>query len=95
MAWPVQNFHFRMIERHYFRDQLIKSVDSTWKNPVGDGPKKEIYAWHIEYPQAPGLPAETRAAICANPYEATSDSFYFIDGKLAMHYKTAYRYRDP
>ena len=30
----------------------------------------------------------------ANPYEATSDSFYFVEDKLVMHNKAAYCY-DP
>ena len=30
----------------------------------------------------------------ANPYEATSDSYYFVENKLVMHNKAAYCY-DP
>ena len=33
--------------------------------------------------------------IVANPYETTSDSFYFVDNKLVIHNKASYRYYYP
>lgn len=36
---------------------------------------------------------ETHSQI-ANPYAHTSDSFYFVDGKLVMHNKAAYAYAE-
>ena len=31
----------------------------------------------------------------ANPYDTTSDSFYFVDNQLVIHNKASYRYYYP
>mmetsp|Transcript_32083 Transcript_32083/g.29041 ORF Transcript_32083/g.29041 Transcript_32083/m.29041 type:complete len:207 (-) Transcript_32083:360-980(-) len=82
---PCKNF--RMIERHYFRDQLIQSFDFTFPfcipNSVND--------WENIY-DIPNLSKEVKKEMIDNPYETTSDSFYFVDGDLIMHNKAEYDY---
>jgi hypothetical protein len=38
------------------------------------------------------LTDECIADMIANPFQATSDTFYFVDSKLVMHNKARYRY---
>ncbi|XP_048840734.1 protein unc-119 homolog B isoform X1 [Brienomyrus brachyistius] len=78
---------FRMIERHYFRDQLLKSFDFDFGFCI---PNSRNSCEHIyEFPQ---LPDELIRQMVENPYETRSDSFYFVDNKLIMHNKADYAY---
>lgn len=78
---------FRMIERHYFRDQLVKSFDFSFGFCIPGSTN----TWDTVY----SLPAMSPALIndmINNPHETRSDSFYFVDGELIMHNKAAYKY---
>ena len=82
---PVNKF--RMIERHFFRDRLLKSFDFEFGFCI---PNSKNTCEHIyEFPQ---LAEELVQEMINNPYETRSDSFYFVDDKLIMHNKAEYAY---
>jgi GMP-PDE, delta subunit. len=82
---PVKNF--RMIERHYFKDQLLQSFDFSFPfcipNSVND--------WENIY-EIPKISEELKNEMIFNPYKTVSDSFYFVNGELIMHHKAFYDY---
>ncbi|XP_039987261.1 protein unc-119 homolog A [Xiphias gladius] len=82
---PINNF--RMIERHYFRDQLLKSFDFEFGfcMPSSKNTCEHIYEF-------PALSEEIMREMILHPYETQSDSFYFVDNKLVMHNKADYSY---
>lgn len=82
---PVENF--RMIERHYFRNQLVKSFDFKFGFCIPGSTN----TWDAVY-AVPGLGEEMIADMIANPHETTSDSFYFVGNELVMHNKASYSY---
>lgn len=82
---PLQNF--RMIERHYFRDMLIRSFDFTLPFVIPN----TTNTWEVIY-SMPEFDTAMKQEIIANPWETRSDSFYFVDGKLVMHNKAEYNY---
>ncbi|XP_072326246.1 protein unc-119 homolog A-like [Scyliorhinus torazame] len=82
---PINSF--RMIERHYFRDQLLKSFDFEFGFCI---PSSKNTCEHIyEFPQ---LSEELIREMVTRPYQTQSDSFYFVDNKLVMHNKADYAY---
>lgn len=82
---PVNSF--RMIERHYFGDKLLKSFDFNFGFCI---PNSKNTCEHIyEFPKL--TPAEMQDMI-DHPYKTKSDSFYFVDDKLIMHNKADYAY---
>uniref|UniRef100_A0A3P9H5P9 GMP phosphodiesterase delta subunit domain-containing protein n=1 Tax=Oryzias latipes TaxID=8090 RepID=A0A3P9H5P9_ORYLA len=82
---PLNNF--RMIERHYFRDHLLKSFDFDFGFCI---PNSCNTCEHIyEFPQ---LSDSLVRQMVECPYETRSDSFYFVDNKLVMHNKADYAY---
>ncbi|EAN83070.1 UNC119 [Trypanosoma cruzi] len=86
--FPVRNF--RMIERHYFRDTLIKSFDFTFGFCI----PHSTNTWEAIY-DMPALSEDWIRAIIDNPNETVSDSFYFVENKLVMHNKAFYAYDAP
>mmetsp|Transcript_13897 Transcript_13897/g.18999 ORF Transcript_13897/g.18999 Transcript_13897/m.18999 type:complete len:256 (-) Transcript_13897:346-1113(-) len=78
---------FRMIERHYFRDQLVKSFDFAFGFCIPGSTN----TWDSVYSMPP-LSSELINEMIENPYETKSDSFYFVNGKLIMHNKASYKY---
>nr|XP_043879058.1 protein unc-119 homolog B-like [Solea senegalensis] len=82
---PLNNF--RMIERHYFRDHLLKSFDFDFGFCI---PNSRNTCEHIyEFPQ---LSDSLVRQMVQCPYETRSDSFYFVDNRLVMHNKADYAY---
>ncbi|KAK5622215.1 hypothetical protein CRENBAI_007823 [Crenichthys baileyi] len=82
---PLNNF--RMIERHYFRDHLLKSFDFDFGFCI---PSSRNTCEHIyEFPQ---LSDSLVLQMVECPYETQSDSFYFVDNRLVMHNKANYAY---
>ncbi|XP_024284261.1 protein unc-119 homolog B isoform X2 [Oncorhynchus tshawytscha] len=78
---------FRMIERHYFRDHLLKSFDFDFGFCI---PNSRNTCEHIyEFPQ---LSESLVHQMVEHPYETKSDSFYFVDNRLVMHNKADYSY---
>jgi len=82
---PVPDF--RMIERHYFGNKLIKSFDFSFGFciPKSINTRETIYSM-------PGLGAKEEMDMIANPYETKSDSFYFVGDELVMHIKAEYAF---
>ncbi|CAG9536334.1 unnamed protein product [Cercopithifilaria johnstoni] len=82
---PVNKF--RMIERHFFRDRLLKSFDFEFGFCI---PNSQNTCEHIyDFPQ---LPQSLIDEMISNPYETRSDSFYFVEDRLIMHNKADYAY---
>ncbi|KAJ8680873.1 hypothetical protein QAD02_016660 [Eretmocerus hayati] len=82
---PAKNF--RMIERHFFREKLLKTFDFEFGFCI---PNSKNTCEHIY--EFPSLPPELVAEMIDNPFETRSDSFYFVDDKLVMHNKADYAY---
>ncbi|XP_027003970.1 protein unc-119 homolog A isoform X1 [Tachysurus fulvidraco] len=82
---PINNF--RMIERHYFRGQLLKSFDFEFGFCI---PSSKNTCEHIY--EFPPISEELMKEMIRYPYETQSDSFYFVDNKLVMHNKADYSY---
>jgi len=82
---PVPNF--RMIERHYFQDKLIRTYDF----PFGFCIPSSTNSWETIYPMPDNSPAQIQEFV-DNPFSHRSDSFYFVDDQLIMHNKAEYSY---
>nr|CCC89516.1 conserved hypothetical protein [Trypanosoma congolense IL3000]CCD14757.1 unnamed protein product [Trypanosoma congolense IL3000] len=85
---PVPNL--RMIERHYFRNTLVKSFDFTFGFCIPHSRN----TWEVMY-DVPQFDGEWLEAIQQGSNEMVSDSFYFVNGKLIMHNKAFYDYSAP
>ncbi|KRX14183.1 Uncharacterized protein T07_10369 [Trichinella nelsoni] len=82
---PVNRF--RMIERHFFKDQLLKSFDFEFGFCI---PNSTNTCEHIyDFPQ---IPEDLVQKMINCPYETRSDSFYFVEDRLIMHNKADYAY---
>eukprot|EP00500_Bicosoecida_sp_ms1_P008303 CAMPEP_0203817026 /NCGR_PEP_ID=MMETSP0115-20131106/18280_1 /ASSEMBLY_ACC=CAM_ASM_000227 /TAXON_ID=33651 /ORGANISM="Bicosoecid sp, Strain ms1" /LENGTH=228 /DNA_ID=CAMNT_0050725941 /DNA_START=55 /DNA_END=738 /DNA_ORIENTATION=+ len=81
---------FLMVERHYFRDRLIKSFEFSFPFCIPN----TTNTWEAVY-DVPPLDKDLTMDIVKSPYEVVSDSFYFVEGKLIMHNKALYRYFVP
>ncbi|KAL3857032.1 hypothetical protein ACJMK2_011733 [Sinanodonta woodiana] len=78
---------FRMIEKHYFREKLLKSFDFEFGFCI---PNSKNTVEHIyEFPNL--TPAEIQEMV-DSPYDTRSDSFYFVEDTLIMHNKADYAY---
>ncbi|XP_055912698.1 protein unc-119 homolog [Eupeodes corollae] len=82
---PVNRF--RMIERHFFRDRILKTFDFEFGYciPYSKNTCEHIYEF-------PNLPPELIAEMIASPFDTRSDSFYFVEDSLIMHNKADYAY---
>lgn len=78
---------FRMIERHYFRDELVKSFDFSFGFCIPGSTN----TWDTVY-SLPPLSDQLINDMIENPFETRSDSFYFVDDRLVMHNKASYKY---
>nr|SVE76012.1 EOG090X0D9B [Daphnia hispanica] len=82
---PVNNF--RMIERHFFRDRLLKTFDFEFGFciPYSKNTCEHIYDF-------PALSSDAMEEMINHPFETRSDSFYFVENRLIMHNKADYAY---
>ena len=78
-----------MIERHYFREMLIRSYDFDFGFCIPNSTN----TWEAIY-DIPTLDPAIQRDMVANPYMAKSDSFYFVNDELVMHNKAEYSYFD-
>ena len=78
-----------MIERHFFRNKLLKSFDFDFGFCIPDSKNTVEHIYDF-----PKLEPETVRQMVAHPFETKSDSFYFVDGKLIMHNKADYSYNN-
>eukprot|EP00744_Colponema_vietnamica_P003681 GILI01005606.1.p1 GENE.GILI01005606.1~~GILI01005606.1.p1 ORF type:complete len:184 (+),score=66.59 GILI01005606.1:74-625(+) len=86
---PREMRNFRMIERHYFKNRLIKSYDFTFDFCIPNSTN----TWEAIY-SLPELDEATIQDMMAHPWETKSDSFYFVDNELVMHNKALYSYAE-
>jgi protein unc-119 len=82
---PVKDFV--LIERHYFKDQLIKSFEFKFDFCMPNS----INEWETMY-EIPELDPELKQKMIDFPWETRSDSFYFVEGKMIIHNKAIYNY---
>jgi hypothetical protein len=82
---PARNF--RMIERHYFGDRLLKNFDFTLNFCMPNSKN----SWEVIY-EVPELPMDLMNEMIAAPWGTKSDSFYFVEDQLIMHNKAEYNY---
>ncbi|XP_040582063.1 protein unc-119 homolog B [Lepeophtheirus salmonis] len=82
---PIKEF--RMIERHYFKERLLKTFDFNFGFCIPGSKNSCEHIYHF-----PKLDDKTIQSMIDEPYETRSDSFYFIDNKLIMHNKADYSY---
>lgn len=97
---PQEIRDFRMIERHYFKDTLLKSYDFQFVFCIPNSENE----W-ASYYKVPPLDKDLRIFIiyiniivddiCLHPNETQSDSFYFVGDELIMHTKAIYTYFRP
>ena len=79
--------NFRMIERHYFKKDLLQSFDFTFGFCIPNSKN----SWEVIY-QMPKLNPDQKQLIINSPWETKSDSFYFVNDQLIMHQKAEYNY---
>lgn len=84
---PVKNF--RMIERHYYKDQLIQSFDFKFPFCM----PKTTNSWESIY-TLPDLSKELIDEMIKHPWRTRSDSFYFVGSELVMHNKAEYNFSE-
>ncbi|XP_055627200.1 protein unc-119 homolog [Toxorhynchites rutilus septentrionalis] len=79
--------NFRMIERHFYQDRLLKSFDFEFGYciPYSKNTCEHIYEF-------PTIPPDLVNEMIMNPFDTRSDSFYFVDNCLVMHNKADYAY---
>lgn len=82
---PVKEF--RMIERHFYKDRLLKTFDFNFGFCI---PGSKNSCEHIY--DFPSLKSDEIQEMIDNPFLTRSDSFYFVDDKLIMHNKADYSY---
>merc|ERR1711862_331618 len=82
---PVKNF--TMIERHYFKKQLIQSYEFTFPFCIPGS----INTWENIYTM-PEMTEELKQEMIDNPNGTETDSFYFVGDKLVMHNKAYFSY---
>lgn len=80
--------NFRMVERHYFKNKLIKSFDFNFGAALI--PNSENSIEHIY--ELPKLDSKIKKEMVEAPWETRSDSFYFVEDRLIMHNKAEYAY---
>ncbi|DAZ92568.1 TPA: hypothetical protein N0F65_012798 [Lagenidium giganteum] len=84
---PKEVRDLRMIERHYFRDEIVKSFDFTFGFCI----PSSVNNWEAIY-ALPPLDDDLINDMIAHPYATISDSFYFVGDELIMHNKAEYKY---
>jgi hypothetical protein len=77
-AEPVKNF--RMIERHYFKNRLIKSFDFGFPFCIPNSQN----TWEHIY-ELPKFSPQEKQDIISHPWETVSDSYFFVENELIMH----------
>ena len=82
---PLQDF--RMIERHYLGNKLVKTYDFKFAFVI----PFSVNTWDSVY-ETPSFSQQQIDRIVDNPYESKSDTFYFVGEELVMHHKVSYAY---
>jgi protein unc-119 len=83
---PLKNF--RMIEKHFFKNEIIKSFDFTFGFCIPNSTN----TWESIY-DMPQFSKDKLEEMKNSPWETSSDSYYFVDNKLCMHHRAFYSYQ--
>lgn len=81
--------NFRMIERHYFKEQLIQNFDFSFPFCM----PQTTNSWESIY-SMPEVSPETAEDMINQPWMTKSDSFYFVGNDLVMHNKAEYNFME-
>ena len=84
---PKELKKFRMIERHYFGEKLLKSYDFTFGFCIPNS----VNTWEAQYTVPPLTESEIQE-IVKSPLKTKSDSYYLNEDKLIMHHRSEYMY---
>ena len=82
---PVKDF--LIIERHYFKDLLIKSFEFKFDFCIPNS----VNTWEYIY-TIPDIDPQVKKDMISEAWTTRSDSFYFVGDKLIMHNKAFYNY---
>ena len=82
---PVKDF--LIIERHYFKDLLIKSFEFKFDFCIPNS----VNTWEYIY-TVPEIEPKLKQQMIDEPWHTRSDSFYFVGNNLIMHNKAIYNY---
>ena len=76
-----------MVERHYFKDRVIKSYEFKFGfcMPNSTNEIEMIY-------DLPELSDEEKQDMIDNPWETKSDTFFFVNDQLIIHNRAEYNY---
>jgi hypothetical protein len=76
-----------MIERHYFKDRLLKSYEFKFGFCIPN----TINSWEAIY-DMPVLTEDEKKEIIDSPWLTKSDTFFFVNNDLVIHTKAEYDY---
>ena len=71
-----------MVEKYFFKGKLLKNYDYTLFSVKSTG----INTWDVVF-TLPKFSVELQNEMINSPWETTSDTFYFIDERLILHFK--------
>jgi len=78
-----------MIERHYYKQKLIKSYEFTFPFCIPGS----VNTWENIY-EMPVMEEGLKKDMIDNPMQTETDSFYFVGEKMIMHNKAFFSYVD-
>lgn len=82
---PVKNMF--IVDHFFFQGKLIKSFKFQFPFCAPNSTNEWEYVYDF-----PALSEETKAQMVARPGETRSETFFFVDGKIALHNKAEYRF---
>jgi len=82
---PVSNF--RIIERHYFKNELLRSYDFNIDFLIPNTVNSREFIYEL-----PELSQEQMMDIIVSSWQTKSDTFFFANGQLIMHVRAEYDY---
>ncbi len=81
--------NFVMIEKHYFKNKLMKSYEFKFDFCIPYSTNE----WESMY-TIPEISEDEKQEMVKSPWDTRSDSFYFVGDKLVMHHKALYNYSE-
>ena len=78
-----------LVERFYFRDRLLRNFEFKFPFCLPKSKNECEFIYDV-----PVLSEEEKKEMIDNPWEAQSDSFFFVGDKLIIHNKAAFNYQD-
>eukprot|EP00347_Sterkiella_histriomuscorum_P020011 403339439 len=78
-----------LIERFYFRDKLLSNFEFQFPFCMPKSKNECEFVYDL-----PILNEEEKQEMIDSPWDAQSDSFFFVNGQLIIHNKAAYNYSE-